>query len=242
MPDIVSDWVSSQARQKLSLLSAVARITFRPSAFAGDVRNQPELHILPALKFFLGCVGIVLAIEAVFSFSFDTAFSDLVHHSFPVLVALLGGVAVYLVLKLLFTPRVRFARTLGITLFVGGAAILVMIACVFILLTADFFASYSEIKASPCEHRTIICLISGGTLATYDMPARASGSLGASVPFILLVALVALVHYSRVLAKALFASMGVAFWRTYLATAASVVVLSPASLIAVNAVYRLLYT
>ena len=112
----------------------------------------------------------MLAIEADFSFAFDTAFSAIVHHSFPVLVALLGGVAVYACLKLLATPGVRFNPTLATTLYVGGAAILFMIMCIFVLLTADFLASYPDVKASPCQHRTIICLVSGGSLNEYDVP------------------------------------------------------------------------
>lgn len=193
-----------------------------------------------AFRFFLGCVGLVLAIEAVFSFAFDTAFSDIVHHSFPVLVVLLGGVAVYVCLKLLFTRGVRFTVTLGATLYVGGAAILYMITCIFALLTVDFLVSYPYVKASPCAHRTIICLISGGSLTEYDVP-RQTGSLGWSFPLILFVILATLLHYSRALAKTLGASMGVTPWRTYIATAISVIVLSPLSLLAVNAVYRFLY-
>ncbi|MCL4767881.1 MAG: hypothetical protein KJZ80_16770 [Hyphomicrobiaceae bacterium] len=242
MPSTLAGWLTAQARRKLSLLSTAARITFRPSAFADEARAHTGSRLLPAFKFFLGCVGIVLAIEAVFSLAFDTSFSDLVHQSFPIVVALLGGVAVYVFLKLLLTPNVRFVGTLSTTLYVGGAALLFMISVIFALLTADFLASYQDIEASPCSYRTIICLVSGGALAEYGVPRRGSGTLGMSIPFILLVMLGALVHYSRVLAKALRASMGVAFWRTYVAAAVSLVLLSPASLLAINVVYRMLYS
>jgi hypothetical protein len=241
MPGTLAGWLSTQARSRLSVLSTASKITFRPSAFADDVRSNPGFDLLKALKFFLGCVGIVLAIEAIFSFAFNTAFSDLVHHSFPVFVVLLGGVTTYVFLKLFFTPNIRLTSTLSTTLYVGGAALVVMTTSVFVLLTADFLANYQDIKASPCAYRTIICLISGGTLSQYDVPRRASGTLGMTFPFILLIMLATLIHYSRVLAKALRASMSVAAWRTYLALTVSVILLSPTSLLAINAVYRVLY-
>jgi hypothetical protein len=241
MPGTVAGWLSTQVRSRLSVVSTAAKISFRPSAFADYVRLNPGFDVLNALKFFLRCVGIVLAIEAIFSFAFNTAFSDLVHHSFPVFVALLGGVTMYLFLKLLFTPNIRFTSTLGTTLYVGGAALVVMITSIFVLLTADFLVHYQDIKASPCSYRTIICLISGGTLSQYDVPRRTSGTLGVSFPFILLIMLATLIHYGRVLAKALRASMGVSAWRTYVSATVSVILLGPTSLLAINAVYRVLY-
>jgi hypothetical protein len=242
MPGIIASWLLRQARSRLSIVATASRITFRPSAFADEICSQQSSSSLKALKFFVGCVGIVLAIEGIFSFTFNTAFSDLVHHSFPVLVALFGGVTLHAFLKLLATPGIRFTGTLNTALYVGGAALVFMITTIFVLLTADFLAHYRDIKTSSCAHRTIICLISGGTLTEYDVPRRSSGSLGMSFPFILLIMLATLIHYSRVLAKALKASMGVAAWRTYLAAAISVILLSPASLLAINTIYRALYS
>jgi hypothetical protein len=202
---------------------------------------QREADLKGATRFFLACVGIVLVIEAIFSFAFDTAFSDIVHHAFPILVVVAGGFTMYAFLKGLLTRGVHFAPTMEATLLVGGAALLVMITTIFALLTADFLFSYDAVKSSPCADRTIICLLSGGMLREYDMPAANTGALGTSFPFIILVMLVSAVHYSRVLAKVLRATTEVAAWRTYLAAAASIVLLTPFSLAAINAVYRMLY-
>jgi hypothetical protein len=237
----IGGWLSTRAHRKLSVLSTAAKITFRPSAFAGEFPYDAGADVVAAGRFFLACVGIVLAIEAVFSLAFDTAFSDLVHHSFPVFVALLGGFTMHAFLKLLWTPNIRFAGTLGSTLHVGGAALLFMIATIFLLLTVDFLASYQDIRTSPCAHRTIICLLSGGTLTQYDVPRQQSGALGRSFPFILLVMLGTVMYYSRVLAKALKAGWAVSPWRTYVAATFSVVLLTPVSLLIINAIYRLLY-
>jgi hypothetical protein len=238
----IGGWLSRQTRKKLSVLSTASRITLRPSTFAGDHRNGAGgSGVVAAGRFFLACVGIVLAIEAVFSLAFNTAFSDLVHHSFPVFVALLGGFTMHAFLKLLLTPNIRLAGTLESTLYVGGAALLFMIATIFLLLTVDFLASYQDIKTSPCTYRTIICLLSGGSLTQYDVPSHRSGVLGMSFPFVLLVMVGTVVYYSRVLAKALQTGWAVSPWRTYVAAALSVVLLTPVSLLAINAIYRLLY-
>jgi len=241
MPGTIGRWLSAQASQRLSVLSTASRITFRPLAFAGGFGHDAGADVVAAGRYFLTCVGIVLAIEAIFSFAFSTAFSDLVHHSFPVLVALLGGFTMYAFLKLLLTPNIHLAGTLASTLYVGGAALLFMITCIFLLLTVDFLVSYESIKDSPCTHRTIMCLLSGGSLTQYDVPSRQSGTLGMSSPFIFLVMLGTVVHFSRALAKVLKAGWAVAPWRTYVAAAFSFVLLAPASLLIINAIYRLLY-
>jgi hypothetical protein len=236
----LAGWLTAETNKRLSVLANTARITFAPSDYAAASRYaQPD--VLRAFKYFLGCVGIVLVIEALFSFAFDTAFSDLVHHAFPVVVVLLAGFSVYVLLKIVFTPNVTLAGTLDATLNVGGAALLVMIAIVFALLTADFLVSYDAIRASSCGHRTIMCLISGGGGVEYAMPGNTTGTLGLSFPFILVVMLMTVLHYTRILAKVMRASMGVSPWRTYLATYASVIVLAPVSLFAINLIYRLLY-
>jgi hypothetical protein len=194
------------------------------------------------MRFFLASVGIVLAIEALFSFVFNTAFSDIVHHAFPILVVLAGGLTIYAFLKLLLTPGVRFAQTAADTLYVGGGALLLMISVIFVLLTADFLVSYNGVVNSPCTSRTIICLLSGGELSEYDALPPSQGALGTSFPFIILVMLVSAIHYSRVLAKVLKATMGVSAWRTYVAALLSIVLLTPVSLIGINTIYRVLYS
>jgi hypothetical protein len=241
MSERVTGWLAAEAWKKLSVLSTAAQITFRPAFFAEAKRLPGEADLRRAMRFFLASVGIVLAIEAAFSLAFATAFSDIVHHSFPILVVLAGGITMYVLLKVLLARNVSLAVTMDNTLFVGGAALLVMISVIFTLLTVDFLVSYNGVLNSPCAHRTIICLLSGGSLTEYDVPPPQQGALGTSFPFIILVMLASAVHYSRVLAKVLKATMGVAAWRTYIAAAVSLVLLTPLSLGTINAVYRVLY-
>jgi hypothetical protein len=242
MSESVTGLIKSEARKKLSVVSTAAQITFRPSAFALEMSQHGEADLGRAMKFFLASVGIVLVIEAVFSFVFKTAFSDIVHHAFPILVVLAGGFTIYVFLKLLMTRDVRFAETVADTLYVGGGALLFMISVIFVLLTADFLVSYNGVVNSPCKSRTIICLLSGGDLSEYDVVAPSQGALGTSFPFIILLMVLSAIHYSRVLAKVLKATMGVPAWRTYIAAFVSIVVLTPASLIGINIIYRALYS
>jgi hypothetical protein len=243
MSDGVTSLIKSEARKRLSVVSTAVQMTFRPSAFAADMSQRREGGDLGrAMKFFLAAVGIVLAIEALFSFVFNTAFSDIVHHAFPILVVLAGSVTIYVLLKMLLTQGIGFKETAEGTLYVGGGALLVMISVIFAMLTADFLVSYQGVVNSPCKSRTIICLLSGGALNEYDVVAPSQGALGTSFPFIILVMLVSAIHYSRVLAKVFKATMGVSPWRTYLAAAISIVGLSPVSLIAINTIYRALYS
>jgi hypothetical protein len=93
-------------------------------------------------------VSIVLAVEAMFSMVFETAFSDLVHHSFPVFVALTGDAAVYLILELLFTRGVHFNRTVQSMLYVGGAALIFMVTASFGLIAADFSLNFGSVMGS----------------------------------------------------------------------------------------------
>ena len=115
---------------------------------------------------------------------------------FPVIVVLLAGFAVYLLLKIIVTRNVTLAGTLDATLTVGGAALLVMVTIIFTLLAADFLASHDAIRTSSCEHRTIMCLISGGAGVEYAMPGNTTGTLGLSFPFILVVMLMTVLHYT----------------------------------------------
>lgn len=238
----VTGLIKTEARKRLSVVSTAAQITFRPSAFAQELSLRGEAALGRAIKFFLASVGIVLLIEAIFSFAFNTAFSDIVHHAFPIFVVLAGGVAMFVLLKLMLTRNVGFAASVAGTLYVGGACLLVMISIIFVLLTADFVVSYNGVVNSPCKSRTIICLLSGGALNEYDIVAPSQGALGTSFPFIILVMLASAIHYSRVLAKVLKATMGVAGWRTYIAAVVSIVLLTPISLIVINTIYRGLYS
>jgi hypothetical protein len=111
-----------------------------------------------------------------------------------------------------------------------------------VLLTADFLVSYDAVVNSSCASRTIICLLSGGSLSEYDVPRQNTGALGTSFPLIILIMLLSAIHYSRVLAKVLKASMGVSPWRTYIAALLSIVLLTPISLVGINVVYRALYS
>jgi hypothetical protein len=117
-----------------------------------------------------------------------------------------------------------------------------MITIVFLLLTADFARNYSSVMGSACEHRTIMCLLSGSTQYDYDIPIGATEETqGWSFPVILLTLLVSLVYFIHVLSIVYKRRMGVARWRTYVASFLSVVVLSPAYLLLLNAIYRALY-
>jgi hypothetical protein len=182
-------------------------------------------------------------IEAIFSLAFDTDFSDMIHHSFPVFVALTGGVAVYALLKLLFTRGVSLRGTVQSTLLVGGAALIVMITLIFGLLTADFTMNIENVRSSSCAHRTIMCLLSGNIQYDYDL-IGSGGTIetqGWSYGPILIVILLTALYYTHVLSTFLKWRMKVARWRTYVASFISVLVLSPAYLLLLNTVYLALY-
>lgn len=236
-----ADWVVERAKSRFSVLATVFAITITPNSYAASLTAGEAPGGLKAFKFFLSCVGIVLAVEAAFSFVFKTAFSDLVHNTFPALVALLSSLSIYIILKVLFTPGVTLPETMTHTLNVGGAGLLVMIITIFALLTIDFGLNYREVVDSPCKHRTIMCLASGGTLVEYDIPRASDSAIGSSTPWIFVVIFACLIHYSRVLGKVLKTAMGVTRARTYFAIFVSVVGLSPASLFFLNAIYRYLY-
>lgn len=148
MRRLISRFVGKEVAERWSLLRTAALITLRPSAFSERIATEEADVVLPSSRFFLMAVGIVLAVEALFSVVFETAFSDLVHHSFPVFVALTGGVAVYLILKLLFTRGVHFNRTVQSTLYVGGAALIFMVTAIFGLLAADFSLNFGSVMGS----------------------------------------------------------------------------------------------
>lgn len=148
MRQLISRFVGKEVAKRWSLLRTAALITLRPSAFSERIATEEADVVLPSSRFFLMAVGIVLAVEALFSVVFETAFSDLVHHSFPVFVALTGGVAVYLILKLLFTRGVHFNRTVQSTLYVGGAALIFMVTAIFGLLAADFSLNFGSVIGS----------------------------------------------------------------------------------------------
>jgi hypothetical protein len=87
MRRMLADVLANEARKRWSLV-ATALITVRPSAFIDRLALEDSVGLREPLRFFLVSVGIILAVEAAFSLAFNTAFSDLVHHLFPVFVAL----------------------------------------------------------------------------------------------------------------------------------------------------------
>lgn len=243
MSNSVAGLVGQEISKRWSVLRTVGLITARPASFADRMPATAANGLWPALRFFVKAVGIVIAIEAAFSFAFNTAFSDLVHHAFPILVALTGGVAVWAVLKVLMTRSATFNETVAASLYVGGAALVVMITTVFALLTADFAANYASVMGSACEHRTIMCLLSGNVQYDYEMLGTAGTreTQGASYAPIVLVILLSIAYFTHVLASVLRRRLGVARWRTYAAALVSVIVLSPIYLVLLNGIYRTLY-
>ncbi|KAB2942277.1 MAG: hypothetical protein K8F92_02030 [Hyphomicrobium sp.] len=240
----IAGWLVGQARYRMSVLSDAAAVSWRPKTFALARLQGEASNLAAAGRFLVTAIGIILIIEAAFSLVFDTAFSDFVHHLFPIFVAATGGFTIYLFLKLLLTRGITLIRTLEATFYVGGAALLVMIGGIFLMLTVDFALNYASVMGSGCAPRTIMCLVSGniqheyGTLAdghTYE-------SQGVSFPFILLWIAVSTFYFTHVAATALKATMGVARWRTWLAAMASLLLLAPAYLVLINGIYRLLYS
>ena len=202
-----------------------------------------DTDVRGAITFFIACIAIILAIEAVFSFAFDTAFSDLVHNFYPIFVALLGVLTVYVFLKLMITPNVHFQSVATGTLYVGGSALLVMITSIFLLLTIDFLTNYQSVMTSSCKHRTIMCLLSGNSQSEYGVLAKGHTpeTQGWSFSYILLLVLGAAIYYSHALSSILKGMIGVARWRTYIAAFLSLLVLAPACLVLINAIYKLIY-
>jgi len=239
----IQNFVGNEVSKRLKLLQTVMAITFHPSATAERLAEEQADDIWTCFRFFLSAVGIVLAIEAIFSLAFDTDFSDLIHHSFPVFVALTGGVAVYALLTLLFTRGVSLRVTVQSALLVGGAALIVMITLIFGLLAADFTMNFESVRSSSCAHRTIMCLLSGNIQYDYEL-IGSGGTIetqGWSYGPILIVILLTTLYYTHVLSTFLKRRMRVARWRTYVASFISVLVLSPAYLLLLNTIYWALY-
>ncbi len=243
MPGDFANLLSTEIRKRLSVIATAGAVTFRPSTAADRLGLSPDSDLKPAFNYFLACVAIVLVVEAGFSFVFNTAFSDLVHHFYPVFVALLGVITIYLFLLLLLTPGLTFAGTAAATLYVGGTALLVMIMSIFVLLTADFAHNYQSVMSSSCEHRTIMCLLSGNSTSEYGImqPDRTVESQGWSFSFVLLLIMAAVIHYTNALTKILNTGLSIARWRTYIAALLSLVVLTPGCLFLINAIYALIY-
>jgi len=235
--------VVHETNKRWSLFATAAEITLRPSAFADTMAQRPGGPLRAASRFMLLAVGTVLIIEAVFSYVFNTTFSDLIHHAFPILVAATGGLSVYVVLKLLWSRTARFSNTLAGCLYVGGTALVVMIGLIFLFLTFDFAANYNSVMSSGCAPRTIMCLLSGNTQSEYGLMQNVATpeTQGGSFSIILWTILTCLVFYTVVLTTVLKRSMDVARWRTSIAVTVSVVLLSPAYLVLLNAIYRWLY-
>ncbi len=240
----LSNFLSTKAKRKLSVLSTAASITVQPSIFARQLDLSTGDDLRRAFKFFLACVAIIIAIETAFSFAFGTAFSDLVHNFFPVFVALLGVVTIYVFLKLLLTPDVLFQSVATGTLYVGGTALLVLISSIFVLLTFDFATNYQSVMTSSCKNRTIMCLLSGGSQSDYGVlqKGNTTETQGWSFSYVLLLILGVAVYYSHILSSMLKCMAGVARWRTYTSAFLSFVVTAPASLVLINVIYKLIYS
>lgn len=240
---VVKQAIAKEAQKRWSLLATAGQITFSPAAFAATMASRPGGALASASRYMLLAVGTVLIIEAAFSYVFTTAFSDLIHHAFPILVAATGGLAVYVLLKVLLTRGVRFADTFAACLYVGGTALLVMIVAIFAALTFDFAHNFQSVMTSGCAPRTIMCLLSGNTQSEYGLmqDVATPETQGASFPLIILIILICLSYYTGVLMTVLKRLSNIARWRSFLAVFVSVLVLSPAYLILLNAIYRWFY-
>lgn len=240
---LLKRFVTREAAKRWSLLRTTAELTLRPSVFADRLAVRRDGTWLDATKFMLLAIGTVLLIEAAFSAVFRTAFSDLIHNAFPILVAATGGGAVFLILKLLWTRNVRFADTMAGCLYVGGGALFVMIGLIFAFLTIDFAMNYTSVMASGCAPRTIMCLLSGNTQMDYGLmqDVATNETQGESFAYIVCTILICLVFYTAVLTTVLKRTMDVARWRTVLAVTISVLLLSPVYLVLLNMLYRWLY-
>ncbi|MCH9765249.1 MAG: hypothetical protein K0U34_04565, partial [Alphaproteobacteria bacterium] len=73
MASLIARAVKAAARTRWSLLTTTADITARPSTFADGLAQTQSRTRASALRFFLQAVGLVLAIETIFSLVFDTA-------------------------------------------------------------------------------------------------------------------------------------------------------------------------
>lgn len=240
---IIKRAVQHETAKRWSLLTTAFFVTLAPARFAREVIAAKSHPLKAGARFMLLAVGTVLLIEAAFSYVFQTEFSDLIHHAFPVLVAVTGGFAIYVLLKVLWTPNVTFANTLAGSFFVGGTALFVMIGLIFSLLIFDFSSNYQSVMTSGCTPRTIMCLLSGNTQSEYGLmqDVATRETQGQSFPFIVLTILACIVIYTFVLSSVLKAMMGVARWRSILAAVIAVLVLSPAYIILLNGIYRWLY-
>lgn len=241
---MLSNIISREAQKRWSLLATTAEITLQPSKFASRLKqHQDAASLRPALRFMLLSVGSVLLLEVLFSLIFNTTFSDLIHHSFAILVVVTGGVAIYCVLKGLFTRNVDFMATLQAALYVGCAALFVMITLIFAVVSLDFALNYNSVMHSGCAPRTLMCLLSGNTQTEYGLlqDAGTTETQGWSFAYVVWIILICLAYYTGVLATVFKRLMGVARWRTVFAAFIAVVTLSPGYLVLLNATYRWFY-
>ncbi len=243
MAHTFSEFFVQQLQRRLSVLATAANVTARPGSFANNLVDTNHQDLSAAVGYFFKCVAFVLFIETAFSFVFKTSFSDLVHHAYPIFIALLGVLTIYVFLKLLLTPGLTFAGAATATLYVGGTALLVMITLIFSLLTADFASNYDSVMSSGCEHRTIMCLLSGNMQYEYGVLEAGKNDeiQGWSFHYIVFLILFMVAYYTLVLGRVLLNAQGVARWRTYIASLLSLIVLAPACLILINMIYALIY-
>lgn len=244
----LASWLQDQSLRTLSILPMALAMTFHSTAFSDRIQLSDKDDLYRAINYFVACVAAVLAIEAAFSFIFQTAFSDFIHYFFPIFVSLTGAFCIYVILKLLLTRNITVEGVLHCTLYVAGAALLISITSIFVILSTDFFIHYDSVMHSSCRHRTIMCLLTGNLQYTYDLPDGMSATgptgpetQGASLPIVLLLIIVLVVYYIHVLSTVLKTKMGVARWRTYVSAWLSILLLTPAYLFIINAIYTAMY-
>lgn len=235
--------ISREARKRWSLLATTAEITLRPSKFADRLEQQGVSSVRPAFRFMLLSVGSVLMLEVLFSVVFNTTFSDLIHHSFAILVVVTGGIAIFCVLKGMFTRNVDFKPTVQAELYVGCAALFVMMMLIFAVVSIDFATNYKSVINSGCSPRTLMCLLSGNTQTEYGLlqDVGTPETQGWSFAYVVWIILICLVFYIGVLSTVFKKLMGVARWRTIFSAFVAVVTLSPFYLVLLNAIYRWFY-
>lgn len=240
---IIKRVLAHEARKRWSLLTTAFAVTASPTAFVHENVTPNPAALRAATRFILLAVATVLLIETAFSLVFQTAFSDLIHHAFPILVALTGGFAIYVVLKLLWTKAATLSGVLTGSFYVGGTALLVMLALIFLWLGIDFTINYNSVLNSGCKPRTIMCLVSGNTQTDYGLlqDAGSTETQGESFKYVIWTIIACIAIYTSVLATVFKAQMGIARWRTIVAAVVAVFILSPIYMVLLNMIYRWFY-
>lgn len=251
MQDNFASWLSHQGQSVLSVLDNAFTVTFRPSAFPDRIRLGEGASFHNAINFFIACVGATIAVEAVFSFVFDTSYSDFIHYFFPIFVAMTGALSIYAILKIIFTKNLSFTDLAHCSFYVFGAALLFTVAIVLAMISLDFIVHRELIAQSSCKYRTIMCLLSHaadpaakegyGYEYEYGYGVRPGWTLGLSLIPAYLFVFVSALYYARVLSIVLKKKLDVARWRTCAAALVTLIVLTPSYFAIINAIYAAAY-